>query len=498
MTKAYHALEARFRRINVLSDIGGMLHWDMAAMMPDGATASRSEQLATLEVMGNELINDPSLPDLLAAAADENLNDWQRANLFEMRREWVHGTAVPVGLVEKQSRAGTACEVAWRTARADNDFAGLLPKLQTVLDLSIEAGQAKAAALGCSVYDALLDQYDPMMSCARIDTLFAELETFLPDFTARVIDRQKSEPAPVRPQGPFPVDVQKQVGLYLMAAVGFDFDNGRLDVSHHPFCGGTPDDVRITTRYDENDFTSAIMGVLHETGHAMYERGLPLDWRLQPVGKARGMTLHESQSLLVEMQACRSQDFLTWAGPVFKNAFGGADGAWSGDNLHRLYTRVEPGFIRVDADEVTYPAHVMMRYRLERALIEGDMKLADLPGAWREMMQKFLGITPPDDRTGCLQDIHWPSGAWGYFPTYTLGAMSAAQLFAAARDAVPDLGANLASGDFGPLMAWLRRHVHGLGSRLSTDEILMQATGKPLGTDAFIAHLETRYGVKSG
>ncbi|MBX2831856.1 MAG: carboxypeptidase M32 [Rhodospirillales bacterium] len=494
MTQAYKKLETLFSRMNVLSDIGGMLHWDMAAIMPNGGAEARSEQLATLSVLNNELINAPEMGDLLAEAESEHLDDWQKANLGEMKRGWVHGTAVPADLVEKMSRAETSCEVAWRTARADNDFKGLLPKLQEVLDLSIEAGKAKAEALGTSVYDALLDQYDPMMRSERIDTLFAELEGFLPDFTAEVIARQKSEDKPTSPVGPFSMETQNKVGLDLMKAVGFNFDHGRLDISHHPFCGGIPDDVRITTRYDENDFTSAIMGVLHETGHAMYERGLPQGWRNQPVGKARGMTMHESQSLLVEMQACRSEEFLTYAGPVFKQAFGGDDGAWTAANLHRLYTRVDPGLIRVDADEVTYPAHVILRYRLERALIEGDMKLADLPGAWNEMMEKLLGITPSDDRDGCMQDIHWPSGAWGYFPTYTLGAMAAAQIFAAAKDANPEIPNALSRGDFGPLMTWLGTHVHSQASSRSTDEILQSATGNVLGVDAFKSHLLNRYG----
>lgn len=495
MTKAYKTLEARFHRMNVLSGIGGMLHWDMAAIMPDGGANARSEQLATLSVLGNELINAPDMGDLLASAEGESLDPWQKANLGEMKREWVHGTAVPADLVEKMSRAETSCEVAWRSARADNDFKGFLPKLQEVLDLSIEAGKAKAEALGTSVYDALLDQYDPMMRSDRIDTLFAELEGFLPDFTADVIERQKAEVTPVKPVGPFPIDVQNKVGLDLMKAVGFDFNHGRLDISHHPFCGGIPEDVRLTTRYDEDDFTSAIMGVLHETGHAMYERGLPQDWRNQPVGTARGMTMHESQSLLVEMQACRSEDFLTYAGPVFEKAFGGDSAAWDAKNLHRLYTRVEPGLIRVDADEVTYPAHVILRYRLERALIEGDMKLSDLPAAWNELMQKLLGIVPEDDRNGCLQDIHWPSGAWGYFPTYTLGAMAAAQIFAAAKDANPDIPHALSRGDFAPLMSWLGTNIHRQASSRSTDEILEQATGNALGVDAFKTHLMNRYGL---
>jgi carboxypeptidase Taq len=278
-----------------------------------------------------------------------------------------------------------------------------------------------------------------------------------------------------------------------MQAVGFDFEHGRLDVSLHPFCGGAGDDLRITTRYDESDFTSGLMAVLHETGHGLYERSLPAEWRRQPVGEARGMVLHESQSLLVEMQVCRGAEFLAYAAPILREAFGGAGPAWQADNLHRLATQVEPGFIRVDADEVTYPAHVILRYRLERALLGGDMTLDDLPAAWNDGMRELLGIEPPEDRLGCLQDIHWYDGAWGYFPTYTLGALAAAQLFAAARAALPELPETLARGDFAPLMGWLREAVHAKGSRDDTDTVLEAATGRPLDTEAFKAHLTARY-----
>jgi carboxypeptidase Taq len=275
--------------------------------------------------------------------------------------------------------------------------------------------------------------------------------------------------------------------------LGFDFQSGRLDVSAHPFTGGTPDDVRITTRYDEKDFARALMGVLHETGHALYEAGLPRDWRRQPVGNARGMVLHESQSLLMEMQACRGRAFIDFAAPHMRAAFGKSGPGWTADNIHRVYTRVAPGFIRVDADEVTYPLHIMLRYRLERAILAGDLELADLPGAWNDGMKELLGIVPPNDSLGCLQDIHWPDGAWGYFPTYTMGALAAAQLFAAARKAVPGLLDAIGKGDFAPLLAWLRKNIHGQGSIGGTDWILAQATGSPLGVGAFKAHLESRY-----
>jgi carboxypeptidase Taq len=235
------------------------------------------------------------------------------------------------------------------------------------------------------------------------------------------------------------------------------------------------------------------MGVLHETGHAMYERGLPKDWRLQPVGEARGMAMHESQSLMVEMQACRSREFVSYLAPLAREAFGGSGPAWQPDNLLRHYNAVEPDFIRVDADEVTYPSHVILRYRLERALIDGGMELEALPSEWNKGLKELLGITPPDDRLGCLQDIHWYDGAWGYFPTYTLGAMTAAQLFAGAKQARPEIPAALGKGDFLPLMGWLRPNVHEQASSASGEQILEKATGQPLNPEIFKAHLKARY-----
>jgi carboxypeptidase Taq len=365
--------------------------------------------------------------------------------------------------------------------------------MQDVLDLTREVGLAKAEATGLSLYDALLDDYEPGGRSADIDIVFGELEKFLPEFLPQVLEAQARHPETVMPEGPFSVDIQKALGERFMAALGFDFNHGRLDVSLHPFCGGIPEDVRITTRYDEADFTSSLMGVLHETGHALYERGLPAEWRHQPVGEALGMSIHESQSLLIEMQVCRSRTFLEWAAPLMREAFGGHGPAWETDNLYRLYTRVQPDFIRVDADEVTYPAHIILRYRLERALLDGDMVLDDLPTAWNDGMKELLGIVPPTDREGCLQDLHWYDGAWGYFPTYTLGAMTAAQLYATAQTDDPEIVPGIAKGDFGPLMAWLGDHVHGNARLMHAPDLLAKATGRPLDPKVFEDHLKNRY-----
>ncbi len=490
---AYDLLCARFRRILLLGDVESVLHWDLAVMMPDGGAGDRTEQLAVLQTTRHGLLAAPDMGDLLDRAATEDPDPWRAANLRGMRRMWIHAAALPEDLVEARGRAASACERAWRAARPADDFRAVLPYLEDLLSRTREVAAAKAERLGVDPYDALLDEYEPDARAADIDRLFADLRTFLPPFLDRVLARQAAAPPPPRPEGPFPIARQEALGRRLMECLGFDFAHGRLDVSLHPFCGGTVDDVRITTRYDEADFTSALMGVLHETGHALYDRGLPREGRHQPIGLPLGMSIHESQSLLIEMQVCRSRRFLDFAAPLIARELGGTGPAWTAESLHRWYTRVIPGPIRVDADEVTYPAHVMLRYDLERALIAGTMEAADLPEAWTTGMHRLLGVVPPSDREGCLQDIHWYDGAWGYFPTYTLGAMTAAQLFAAARDADPAIESAISDGDFAPLLAWLRGHVHGLGSRHTAAEMLTRTTGRPLETAPFKAHLERRY-----
>ena len=491
---AYLELEGRFRRMGLIGDAGSILGWDRAAMMPEGGNGARSEVVATLRVLRHEMLTDAKVGDLMDEAGGDNaLDDWQRANLSEMRRWRLHATAVPADLVAAISRATAESEMAWRKARPASDLAMLMPHLKKVLDLTKEKARIKSAVLGVPLYEALMDEYEPGGRTDRIDAIFDDYAAFLPDFLERVLARQGSRPPAIRPQGPFAIEKQKALGERLMKTIGFDFDHGRLDVSAHPFCGGVPDDVRITTRYTDGDFTQSLMGVLHETGHAMYERQLPERWRWQPVGEARGMSVHESQSLLIEMQVCRGPEFMAFAAPLMREAFGGSGPAWEPENLRKIYSGVARSFIRVEADEVTYPAHVILRYRLEKRLIAGDLRLDDVPGAWAEELKRLLGITPPDDRRGCLQDIHWPEGIFGYFPTYSLGAMTAAQLFDSAKRADASILPSIANGDFAPLMAWLKANVHGLGSKLSTDELLSRATGRPLDPAVFKAHLKARY-----
>jgi carboxypeptidase Taq len=311
-----------------------------------------------------------------------------------------------------------------------------------------------------------------------------------------IIERQSAAPSLLPLGENFDVGAQRSLGLKVMEHMGFDFDHGRLDTSHHPFCGGVPEDVRLTTRYDPKDFLTSLFAVIHETGHAMYEQGRPSAWLSQPVSEALSMGTHESQSLLMEMQACRSREFIAFVAPLMRNAFRATldDPAWSDDNLYGHVTAVKKGFIRVDADEATYPLHVILRYELERALLEGTLEVEDLPAAWNEKMTDYLGLsTEGNFENGVMQDVHWPAGLIGYFPTYTLGAMMAAQLFAAAKRSNVELPQQLKGGDFSGLLKWLRTHVHGLGSSVSVDQLLEAATGDALTPDAFLNHLRTRY-----
>jgi carboxypeptidase Taq len=400
---------------------------------------------------------------------------------------------MPPDLVETQARANSDCEKVWREARRASDFALVRPHLEEVLRLTRECASALAPALGLGPYDALMDGFQRGMRVADVTLVFDEYERFLRRALPEAEERQARKPAPVRPVGPFPIAAQEALCRRLSERLGLDFAHARLDRSAHPFSGGTQSDVRITTRYDEADFTQAVLAVVHETGHALYERGLPEAQIRQPVGEAAGMAAHESQSLIVEMQACRSDAFLSWLGPELHATFGGDSAPYRAENLARLWRRIGRGYIRVDADEMTYPAHVILRFRLEQALIAGDLPVADLPGAWNDEFRALLGITPPDDARGCLQDIHWYDGAFGYFPSYTLGAMAAAQLMAAARRAVPGLDDGLARGDLSPLRNWLRANVHGRGSLFEFNALLSEATGKPLDPADFQAHLTARY-----
>jgi carboxypeptidase Taq len=491
---AYDRLTTRFARIATIDEAAAMLNWDASAMMPQGGSDARGDQLAVLAGLSHGLMTEPDLGDTLAQAEHAPPEDaWAQTNLRLMRRAYTRANALPGDLVEALSRANSVCEIVWRGARADNDFPRVAPHLAEVVRLSRDSAAALAPALGLQPYDALMDGYQPGIGVADVDPIFSAYETWLATALPQIEARQAARPSPIRAPGPFPADLQEAMCRRMAEIAGLDFNHARLDRSAHPFCGGTPTDVRITTRYDEADYGRALMGVVHETGHALYERGLPEAYARQPVGQAAGMAAHESQSLILEMQAGRSDAFLSWLGPQLHAVYGGDAAAFTPENLGSMGRHVARSFIRVDADEVTYPAHVILRFRLERALMNGDLAVADLPPAWNDGMRALLGIVPPDDTRGCLQDIHWYCGLFGYFPSYTLGAMAAAQLMAAARRDVPDLEQAFAHGDLSKLTNWLREKVHAMGSLLGFNDLLSAATGKVLDPANFEAHLMRRY-----
>ena len=492
MAPAYDELKRIWTQLHHFGHLQAIAGWDQSAMMPPKGNDARANAMAEMEGLLHRLRTDPKLASLLASADGEPLDDVARANLVEIRRDWRASNALPQALVEAQSLAAARCEHAWRSQRPANDWVGFLENFHEVLRIAREIAQRLSDATGLAPYDALMDQFEPGTTSADVDRVFGDLQQWLPGLVQQVRDKQARETV-VLPTGPFAKAAQRAMSLDVMGLLGFDFDGGRLDESAHPFSGGVPEDTRLTTRYREDDLMQSLMGTIHETGHARYEQNLPREWLGQPISNARSMGIHESQSLSFEMQLGRSRAFAGLLAPRLRAHFGD-QAAFEPDNLHRLMTRVKPGFIRVDADELTYPAHVILRYGIEKKLIEGSLKAEDIPALWDEGMQSLLGVdTRGNYSNGCMQDVHWSGGAFGYFPCYTLGAMYAAQWFAAIRRQTPDLDARIARGDLAPAFDWLRANIWTQASRWPTAELAKRATGEALNPQHFRRHLEARY-----
>lgn len=495
-TPAYDQLSALHARLHRLDHLGSIAGWDQAANMPPKGNDARAAALAELATITHRLRTDPELAGMLQRAEDEALADEQRANLREMRRDWRAANALPESLVQRRQLATSRCEHAWRAQRPANDWTGFLENFREVVAVGREEAARLSDDLGCGRYEALMDRYEPGMTTAEVDRVFSDLRQWLPSLIERVIARQshlQAEQPILTPQGPFPVEHQRALCGSVMRLLDFDFEGGRLDVSTHPFCGGVPEDVRMTTRFREEDFLGSLMGTVHETGHGRYEQNRPRHLIEQPLSQARSMAIHESQSLSFEMQLGSHPGFVGLLAPLVREHLG-PQPAFEAGNLWRLITRVQRGFIRVDADEVTYPAHVLLRYGIERALIEGEIEAEDIPALWDEQMRDLLGLdTRGNFRDGPLQDVHWPEGLFGYFPCYTLGAMYAAQWFATMRRENPDLDACIGRGELSVVFNWLRERVWSQGSRWTTDELCRLASGEPLNPMHFRRHLESRY-----
>lgn len=486
------------RKLEAIEHAQAMLSVDEAVNMPSGGGEKRAEAMGVLAALYHETATHPQVADWLAVAESETLNADQRVAVKEFRRVHTNMTCLSSAFVQRQVNERVRAEQLWRSLRAQNDWTGFLPAFAGVVSTMREEAQRRAEALRLAPYDALIEQYDPGSRAAAIAPLFDELKQALKVFIPEALEDQRAARTkhPLkRLNGPFAIADQKALGQAMMAAIGFDFEHGRLDVSHHPFCGGVPSDVRMTTRYVAQDFLPALLGILHETGHGLYEQGLPQAWSHWPSGKARGMALHESQSLFVEKQIAKSPEFWTWAMPLVRQHLGaGAFEGWHVDDLLPHIQTIKPGFIRVDADEATYPLHIILRFELEQGLVSGALAAKDVPEAWDAKMRDYLGLSTIDTpKDGPMQDVHWPSGAFGYFPSYTLGALLAAQMAEAIARDVPDFRAGIAKGNFAPVMGWLRDHVWSRASMHAMPGLIANATGGPLSAKPFLAHLRRRY-----
>lgn len=490
----YQQLEQEWKRLHAFRGALSLLRWDAAVMMPRGSAEIRGEQLAALETECHALLTSPKVTRLLerAQANSAGLDEWQLANLRRMQRERDQAIAMPIALITRIARTVARAEGQWLGARQQNRFDLFAPHLEEVVALVRDKATLLGQALNLAPYDALASEFSPGFTCADFDALFKGYSRRLPSLIREAIEAQQARP--VLPlTGKFTPGRQRGLIVEVMKAFGFPFDRGRLDESAHAFTEGVPGDIRVTTRLDAADPFKGLLGALHETGHALYDMNLPPAWSTQPVGQDCGIALHLSQALFIEMIVCRSRPFVRYLRPLLVRHFGVSGPEWEEENLYRYLTRVRRSPIRVDADELTYPQHVLLRYELEKQLLDGSLAVRNLPEAWNAGMESRLGIRPANDVEGVLQDIHWAVGSFGYFPSYVLGGAIAAQLAESLRRDLPELDERIAAGDFAPLTTWLRDSIHSRGSLLAPHALIREATGRPLSAQAALRYLERKY-----
>ena len=486
------------REIRVLQHAQSVLSWDQETQLPKAGVEERSEQISGLEGIVHSRITSNEIGDLLAdaGATDDNpsgektLTLLDRAFLRQLHRQYRRHTKLPSKLVTDIAKTASRAQSVWQTARANSDFELFAPHLKQLLELRIES--AELLGYDEHPYDALLDEYEPWAKTSFVTQVFSELEQSLVPLVHEI---------GAAPQVPnvfdgsrFPRTGQEEFGRLLLEHMGYEFSRGRLDVSAHPFTDKLGrDDVRITTRYSEEQPTSSIFGTIHEGGHALYELGFPKSIKDGILGEGTSMGIHESQSRLWENFIGRGFSFWKYFYPKLQKQFPGALDDVRLEDFYRAVNRVEPSFIRVEADEVTYGLHIILRFNLEKQMIAGDLQVEDLPDAWRNESKSLLGITPKTEADGVLQDIHWSFGAFGYFPTYALGNLYAAQFYASMRASVPDLDDRLEAGDLSPVLSWLRTNVHAPGSSLTPSELCEEVTDAPLSADHFTRYLREKY-----
>ncbi|HEU4456802.1 MAG TPA: carboxypeptidase M32 [Longimicrobium sp.] len=493
----YAELAAHLRETATLQSASSLIGWDQETYMPPKAAAARGEQIAALSAIVHERRTSARLGDLLAACEADSAvtgDPVLAASIREVRRDYDRATKLPPELVREAAETGSRAMHAWREAREQSDFAAFAPWLEKVVSLN----QRRAAALGFpqggEPYDALLDEFEPGMTTAEIGRTFDALRAGLAPLIQAVAGSGVS-PDTAWQQMRVPVDRQEAFNRELVERMGFDMEAGRLDVSAHPFCDGlAPGDTRLTIRYAEDMFPSALAGTMHETGHGLYEQNLPKATRYgQPLAEAASTGIHESQSRMWENFVGRSRPFWEWCVPRLQEAFGTPEAkALDVETAYRGVNVVRPTLIRIESDEATYNLHIMLRFDLERALLSGDLAVRDLPAAWNDRVRADLGIEVPDDKRGVLQDIHWSMGAFGYFPTYTLGNLYAAQFWTTIREALPALDDDLRRGEFGGLLGWLRENVFAHGRRFTAPELCERITGRRLSHEPLLRYLEAK------
>ncbi|MEX0912857.1 MAG: carboxypeptidase M32, partial [Gemmatimonadota bacterium] len=458
---AYDALRSELRETEVFASIGALLSWDQETMLPPRGTGLRAEQSAAVSQMVHERRTSERFGELLAACEEDpglSADPVAAANLREIRRSYDQAVRIPSSLVRQLVETTTHAQRAWRDARERNDFPAFAPWLEKIVDLVRAKAHCLANEETTDLYDALLDEYEPGARTGDVVEVFTGLRNRLTPLIQEISEAER------RPDGRIhhlriPVDQQAALNKAIARQIGFDFDAGRLDTSTHPFCQGVgPGDTRLTTRYGKAGFFDALTSTLHEAGHGMYEQGLPKERYLgEPLSDAVSLGIHESQSRLWENFVGRSRPFWEWALPRARETFGGTLRDVDLDEVYGAMNLVEPNLIRVESDEATYNLHIMLRFDLERAMLAGDLAVRELPSAWNERIEADLGVEVPDDRRGCLQDVHWSMSAIGYFPTYTLGNLYAAQLWSEIGRAIPTLDEDLRRGEFSELLTWLRR-----------------------------------------
>ena len=488
---AYEALLDRVQRWNAVGSASGVLGWDQQVMMPEGGTPARSKQLSALSSVHHDMVTADETGELLDELDDADLTDEQAAVVREVRREYERADAVPVELVEEISETGSEALQAWEEAKAEDDFDEFAPYLEKHVELKRE--YAEHIDPDRDPYEVLFEEFEPCLSMERAESILAELREAL---VPMIEDIRESdvELAVDTFEGTFPEDEQEALSRDALELVGYDFDRGRLDVSSHPFTSGNQFDCRVTTRFDETDPLGAVGSTVHEFGHAQYNLGLPQEHFGTPLGTSRDLSVHESQSRLWENHVGRSEAFWREFLPVFQEHFPQTEEATVRDAYEAFNQVYEDNLIRVEADELTYHLHIVIRFEIERDLIRGDLDVEDVPEVWNDKYEEYLGIRPDTDSEGCLQDIHWSHGNFGYFPTYSLGSVMAAQLFEAAEDDIDDLDGKIADAEFGDLHDWLGENVHRHGSRYETNELVVRATGEDFSADAFLDYVDEKYG----